>query len=327
MSWQYDDSLLGPLCLGTTRAGKVVHVMRDHGRGLMTPMCGQNRSPQGNGYGRRADEDQPTCKRCASTFRMLRQRQERLSPTPHTTKDTPPMQATPTLTLGATYAQAALENTGKPRGPRLRAAMATIVETVPERRLERTVMEFCAAVAAELRAEMMVAPPTAEEIPVEGPGAAGELAPGSEQPSPAVAEALAAWYAGNEESTVTIRGAYRDLNSRGDGVQCYRRIVYPGTTLNVWVACARLPALGGVSVSSRKCATTAEVPVGSLILNYETPVERYGKSQATLTVGLVARQQDGAADIVWLQAKRLRSRAALVVTLPDGATLELEVER
>jgi hypothetical protein len=49
---------------------------------------------------------------------------------------------------------------------------------------------------------------------------------------PTIAAAVAAWHAGDPDAPeqVTIRAAYRDLSCRESGPECYRRVIYPGST-------------------------------------------------------------------------------------------------
>lgn len=139
-----------------------------------------------------------------------------------------------------------------------------------------------------------------------------------------VLEAIAALRAGAPDSVplVRIRGAYRDLNAKGNGSQTYRRVIYPGQRTSVWPDCGRMPRLGGYLASERRCAEHCEVSLGSLILDYEASVSRYRPSKATLRIALVGRTETGA-KLHWLDYRVLRAKPIIELTLPDGSTFEI----
>jgi hypothetical protein len=116
--------------------------------------------------------------------------------------------------------------------------------------------------------------------------------------------------------TVSIRAAYRDLNGKGNGSQTYRRFRYPGMTTEVWPDCERLPRLGGNRASDRRCSKRADVPVGTLVVDFESSVNRYHSSRATVHIGIVCRLPDGKSEIVWLEHRSLKSRPVYEVRTP-----------
>lgn len=72
--------------------------------------------------------------------------------------------------------------------------------------------------------------------------------------------------------TVTIRSAYRDLSCKMSGTECFRRVAYAPTAGDVeteWPDVERLPGRG-IRASERRCTVSCEVPVGTLVQDFET---------------------------------------------------------
>jgi hypothetical protein len=139
-----------------------------------------------------------------------------------------------------------------------------------------------------------------------------------------VQEALDAYRAGDPDAvpTVRIRAAYRNLSCSGSGPECYRRIRYPGQTAEQWPDSDRLPP-AGFRAADRRCTVYAEVPIGTLIADYEREVYRGRRGRCTYTPGLVCRTPDGSAHIEWLEHRTLRARPVYEVALPDGSTVDV----
>jgi len=123
--------------------------------------------------------------------------------------------------------------------------------------------------------------------------------------------------------TVKIKGAYRAVNSKMSGDQTYRRVRYPGSQTWEWPDCERLPALD-FRANSRNAAVFAEVPIGTLVADYESALYKGAKSKAKVRFAIVIPGKDSADRLYWLDSKRLRSRPVYVITLPDGETCECE---
>jgi hypothetical protein len=140
---------------------------------------------------------------------------------------------------------------------------------------------------------------------------------------PELAAAIAAWHAGDPDSVpvTTIRAAYRDLNCRESGPECYRRVIYPGRTEPEWPDSDRLTAPGHLA-ADRRCTVHCEVPVGTLVLDYERQVFRGRRGRCSVTIGLVAAR-DGKGVIHWLKHRTLRKRPVYEVTMPDGSTVDV----
>jgi hypothetical protein len=128
--------------------------------------------------------------------------------------------------------------------------------------------------------------------------------------------ALRAWHAGDPDGqSIRIRAAWRDLSCKQSGTEVFRRVMYPGQSTDQWPDSARLPALGA-SASARRCTEFAQVPVGSLVTEFERRI-------CTASFALVGLNADGKGYMVECEHKVLRSRPVYVVTLPDGTMVEV----
>lgn len=128
--------------------------------------------------------------------------------------------------------------------------------------------------------------------------------------------ALAAYRAGDIDADgLRVRVAYRDLNSAGNGCQAYRRIVLPGRTESEWPDADRLPTLGGTYSGDRKCKSYALLPVGTLLISFESSVSKYRAGKSDLAVMIVSEGVDGKTELLPLEHKRLRSKPALKIPL------------
>jgi hypothetical protein len=123
---------------------------------------------------------------------------------------------------------------------------------------------------------------------------------------------------------VRIRAAYRDLSCKGSGPECYRRVRYPGKTSEEWPDCDRLPA-AGIRASERRSSVSCDVPVGTIVVNFERQVYKNQRGKCKVTVGIVIAHPDtGKGHIVWCEHRTLRSRPVYEVTLPNGFKIDVE---
>jgi hypothetical protein len=142
--------------------------------------------------------------------------------------------------------------------------------------------------------------------------------------SPQIAEALAAYHGGNPDTppSVRIRSAYRNIGCNGSGPEVYRRVRYPGSTEEVWPDGDRLPRLDG-RAGTRRATVYTEVPLGTLVVDYERERYRGAGGKCKVTIGLVYRGENGKGEIEWLKHRVLRSHPLYEVTLPDGALAQV----
>lgn len=139
--------------------------------------------------------------------------------------------------------------------------------------------------------------------------------------APHIVAAIAALRSGNVDGDeIRFKAAYRDLNAKGSGSQTYRKIVLPGRTSAEWPDAERMPALGGFRAGDRRCSVMTSAPVGTLIVDFESPVRAYRASKATLAIGILTSAEK---PIVWCDYKAKRSTGGIVVELPDGSTVEI----
>jgi hypothetical protein len=124
--------------------------------------------------------------------------------------------------------------------------------------------------------------------------------------------------------TVKLRAAYRDLNCKGNGDETYRRLRYPGASTEVWPDAERLPRRGMLA-GDRRCCVYCDVPVGTIVVDFERYVSRFQGGKCKVTIGIVIANIDNPskADIVWCEHRTLRSRPVYQVTLPNGSKIEI----
>ncbi len=129
---------------------------------------------------------------------------------------------------------------------------------------------------------------------------------------------------------IGARGAWRNLNAKGNGSESYRRARSPGQSWR-FVSSERLPR-GTFLASDRKCAVRGDVFVGDLIADYARSISQ-GKSTAISQgkstgeakhdgqIGLVTGPGDGAGfDVEWLDVAHQKDGTWRVI-LPTGAHL------
>jgi hypothetical protein len=122
---------------------------------------------------------------------------------------------------------------------------------------------------------------------------------------------------------VSIRAAYRDLGCSGSGPECYRRVRYPGKTSEEWPDCDRLPARG-ISAAERRCTVYCDVPVGTIVVDFERQVYKGSRGKCKVSIGVaIAHPDTGKGHIEWYEHRTLRSRPVYEVKLP-GRTIEIE---
>lgn len=133
---------------------------------------------------------------------------------------------------------------------------------------------------------------------------------------------------------LSVRTAYRDLSCPGSGEECHRRFILPGTLRRVspgvvtadpiWGS-SRLPRSGS-SAAERRASVSEEFPAGTLVVDYESSVYRFSKSQAKVRLARLVPKTLGGAQgaLIWFAPpKILRSRPVYQFTLEDGAVLEI----
>ncbi len=122
-------------------------------------------------------------------------------------------------------------------------------------------------------------------------------------------------------NAIRTKGAWRDLNAKGNGSESYRRALSPGGRWR-FAASERLPR-GTFLASDRKACVRGDVYVGDLVADYDRSL-RGGASQGGAThdgrVGLIVGPADKGAEIVWMDAIRQKGGTWRVI-LPTGAHL------
>lgn len=123
-------------------------------------------------------------------------------------------------------------------------------------------------------------------------------------------------------NAISTKGAWRDLNAKGNGDETYRRALSPG---GVWrfVSRERLPP-GTFLAGDRKASVRGDVYPGDLVADYERSL-RGGRSQGEANhdgkVGLViGPHPEGGAKIEWMDVTRQKDGSWRVI-LPTGAHL------
>jgi hypothetical protein len=94
-----------------------------------------------------------------------------------------------------------------------------------------------------------------------------------------------------------IRARYRDLNARGRGSECFRRVVDLATKTSRWATSAGIVTGDdwcerGIRASERRCSTRVELPVGTLLIDIDRSIG-YGGSRATYRCAVVVDEKDG----------------------------------
>jgi hypothetical protein len=148
-------------------------------------------------------------------------------------------------------------------------------------------------------------------------------------PAPAMTERMRcscdiATGAAIDPAAVAIRakGAWRDLNAKGNGTETYRRALSPGGSWR-FVASDRLPR-GTFLAADRKALARGDVYVGDLVADYDRSLSRgvsQGEAQHDGKVGLVTGEAaKGGALVAWMDVARQKDGTWRVI-LPTGAHL------
>jgi len=121
---------------------------------------------------------------------------------------------------------------------------------------------------------------------------------------------------------IRTKGAWRDLNAKGNGTETYRRALSHGGAWR-FVSPERLPR-GTFLAADRGAVVRGDVFVGDLVADYDRSL-RGGKSQSEARhdgqLGLViGPAETGGAVIKWMDAIRQKDGTMRVV-LPTGAHL------
>lgn len=118
-----------------------------------------------------------------------------------------------------------------------------------------------------------------------------------------IATASAILQARNKKKTAVIRSRYRDLNAKGKGSETFRLVLHDDRL--IWASehpDARIVednwTAPGIRAHQRRCSTTVELPVGTLVVEIEKSVG-YGKTSVSYSIGLVAVDENGKGKIDW----------------------------
>lgn len=119
-----------------------------------------------------------------------------------------------------------------------------------------------------------------------------------------------------------VRISYRDVSCSMSGEETHRKFVWPGWQVKPldellrpqWAEGGRLPALG-IRAAERRASVREDVPIGSLLVDYESTIYKGNKSKAKVRIALVV---GGDEPCEWLDHRTLRSVEAWEVTVPDG---------
>lgn len=136
--------------------------------------------------------------------------------------------------------------------------------------------------------------------------AACALARGEQQPDPSAS--------GSE-----VRAAWRDLNSKGNGPECYRRRLPAGERAWQWISAERLPR-GAFLASDRRATVRGDVYVGDLVATYSRSISR-GHAGGRATLDSVQLVVDATEKPLRPCEHRSRRDGQVEVTLPDGTKL------
>lgn len=145
-------------------------------------------------------------------------------------------------------------------------------------------------------------------------------------PWSAAAEALA--HPDPDGPTVRIRAAFRDLTCKESGPETYRRVRYPGQASEEWPDSGRLPRCDG-RAATRRAVEYAEVPIGTLIVDYSREVYRGRRGRCSVRFGVAVRRSpdSNVGAIVWCEHRTLRSRPVWEVSLPGGSKTDVDRRR
>lgn len=134
----------------------------------------------------------------------------------------------------------------------------------------------------------------------------------------AIGLAIAADVASDPDGpTMTIRAAYREADRKLSGSQVYRRVRYPGKSEEEWPECDRLPSID----RARSCSVDCDVPIGTIVVDYDSTLYRGAKSKAKVTIGIVTGSYTK--KIVWLEHRSLRSVAAYEIETPNRGKIRI----
>lgn len=114
----------------------------------------------------------------------------------------------------------------------------------------------------------------------------------------------------------------RNINSRRRGTQVSRRLRLPDGTTG-WASDIAQDVTGdwpapGSRAAERKAVQRGRVPIGTIVLEYETPIDGGRKSRATITAGIVVGGGDATTPIEWGLSTRRRGEAVEVQTTEAG---------
>lgn len=120
---------------------------------------------------------------------------------------------------------------------------------------------------------------------------------------------------------VRVDSAERDLNSRMNGSEMFRKFNYQDGRSFAW-GDERLPAIG-IRAWERRTSTQQKVPVGTVVQQFDRSVSGGRRAKCSRTYWIVTRNEKGTADLVELKHRTLRSTDADEVTLPSGKTIQV----
>jgi hypothetical protein len=154
----------------------------------------------------------------------------------------------------------------------------------------------------------------------------------TDEPSTAITEAtrlacdIATGAAIDHTATaIRVKGAWRDLNAKGNGTETYRRALTPAGSWR-FVASERLPR-GTFRAADRGAKVCGDVYPGDLVADYERSLRggaSQGEAKSDGRVGLVIRRNDeGKVVIKWMDVARQKDGTWRVI-LPTGAHLTIQ---
>lgn len=125
-------------------------------------------------------------------------------------------------------------------------------------------------------------------------------------------------------SAIRARGAWRDLNAKGNGTESYRRALSPGGAWR-FVSRDRLPR-GTFRAADRKATVYGDVYAGDLLADFDRSLRggrSTGEAQHDGKIGLViGHDANGELAIRWLDCARQKDGTVRVI-LPTGAHLTI----
>lgn len=122
---------------------------------------------------------------------------------------------------------------------------------------------------------------------------------------------------------IDVKGAWRDLNAKGNGSETYRRALSPGGQWR-FVSSERLPR-GTFLSGDRKAIVRGDVFAGDLVADYDRALSHgksCGEARHDGKVGLVIGRADKGAEIEWCDVARQKNGTWRVI-LPTGAHLTI----